>query len=396
MSRLDEIAWKGHEPPEIGVENQALGDDPLAGVGDPALVADPFLAGDVTLDPVEAGLEALAAAGVGGVVMDAASAPPLATVAPATVQLLEEARQEEQAPATPLRERRWARTPPLRDLDVPERSSWADWWVDDELRQRLAALSHLTEGDTPYDRFGLSPEALHSAFPLFHALYRSYFRVQSEGHEHLPTSGPAIIAANHAGVLPFDASMLVMDIFLQSDPPRLARAIVDRWAGGLPWVNVFFARAGQVIGTRENFADLLEGGQLALVFPEGMAGAIKLVTQRYRLQRFHVGFVEQALRARAPIVPTALIGSDDQMPVLFDLAPIAKALGLPMLPITPTFPWLGPLGLLPYPVRYRIVYGEPLRLHERFGPEDADDPRLVRYLARQVRGSIQSLVDRHR
>jgi 1-acyl-sn-glycerol-3-phosphate acyltransferase len=190
--------------------------------------------------------------------------------------------------------------------------------------------------------------------------------------------------------------MLVMDVMLSTDPPRLPRAIVDHWAGSLPFVNVFFARVGQVIGTRENFADLLADDQLVLVFPEGMDGVRKLVTQRYRLQGFHVGFVEQALRAEAPVVPTAVIGSDDQAPILFDLKPLARALGLPMLPITPTFPLLGPLGLVPYPVPYRIVYGEPLRFHERYGPDDADDPQLVRYLARIVRKEVQALIDRNR
>ena len=159
---------------------------------------------------------------------------------------------------------------------------------------------------------------------------------------------------------------------------------------------MFYARVGQVIGTRENFADLLDEGQLVLVFPEGIEGIRKTIAQRYRLQRFRVGFVEQALRSRAPIVPMAVIGSDDQTPILYDLKPLARWLGLPVAPITPTFPWLGPLGLLPYPVRYRIVYGEPLHFHERFGPEGAEDARLVRYLANQVRRAVQQLMDRKR
>lgn len=386
MSRLDEIGWNVPEPPDIEVENRALGADPFA-----------LLPGALSCeDPFEAGLAALARAGLGAVEMDAATVPPLASMTPPPEVCAEPAPRGDEAPAPPPHELRWARAPRLGDVELPERSGWADWLIDDEPRRRLAALAHLTEGDADCDRHGLSPASLRSSFPLFHALYRSYFRVESEGHEHIPRSGPAIIAANHAGLLPFDASMLVMDIFMRSDPPRLARAIVESWADERPWLNALFARVGQVIGSRENFSDLLSDGQLALVFPEGTAGGTKLVTQRYRLQRFGVGFVEQALRTRTPIVPAAVIGSDDQGPVLFDLAPLAKALGLPMLPITPTFPWLGPLGLLPYPVRHRIVYGKPLRLHERFGPEDADDPRLVRYLARQVRAAIQSLIDRHR
>lgn len=300
------------------------------------------------------------------------------------------------APAREARRRPWVQTPRVAEVELPDRATWAERFLDDDVRRRLAALTHLLEGGAPYDRYGFSPVAAQTAFPVFHWLYRYYFRVRSHGHENLPVDGPAVLAANHGGLLPFDGAMTVVDAILHTDPPRLPRAVVDRWAGTLPWVNVFYARVGQVVGTRENVRDLLEDGQLVLVFPEGMDGVRKRVTQRYRLQRFRVGFVEAALRARAPIVPMVVVGSDDQAPILHDVAPVARWLGLPFLPITPTFPWLGPLGLLPYPVGYRIVYGEPLSFHEKFGPEDAHDARLVRYLAGQVRREIQRLLDRNR
>ena len=288
------------------------------------------------------------------------------------------------------------RIPRLSELEDPPAEGLLDPILAPEHRRRLAALAHLVEGGAPYDRFGFSPEVTRRAFPLVHALYRAWFRVRSEGIGHLPAEGPAILAANHAGLLPFDGAMAVLDVVLRTDPPRLPRAVVDRWAGSLPFVNVLFARLGQVVGTRENFADLLDDGQLVLVFPEGMAGVLKRITQRYRVQAFRTGFVELALEKRVPIVPVAIVGSDDQAPILFDLKPVARALGLPAFPLTPTFPWLGPLGLMPLPVRYRIVYGEPLEFHRRFGPEAADDPRLVRYLARQVRRRVQQLLDRGR
>jgi 1-acyl-sn-glycerol-3-phosphate acyltransferase len=265
--------------------------------------------------------------------------------------------------------------------------------VGDEAREQLAALVARLD---PFDRFGLSRSAIARSFPIFYALYRLYFRVQSEGHAAIPREGPVVLAGNHGGLLPFDGAMTVLDVLLNTDPPRLPRAIVERWAGQLPFVNVFFARVGQVVGTHENFAKLLADGEAVLVFPEGVEGIRKPITQRYRVQRFHVGFVEHALRARAPIVPMAVLGSDDQAPILFDVKPLARLLGLPAAPITPTFPWLGPLGLLPYPVRYRIVYGEPLRFHERFDPEAAQEPGVVRALANQVRRAVQTLIDRHR
>jgi len=292
--------------------------------------------------------------------------------------------------------RRWSTTPPLAEIELPPPKGLVDRLLNSDERRILTGLAHLVEGEASYDRFGYSPEAMKNTFLVLHTLYRFYFRVRSEGHENIPGEGPAVLASNHGGLLPFDAAMAVIDGALHTDPPRLVRTIVDRWAGSLPWVNLFFARVGQVIGTRENFDKLLREGQLLLVFPEGIEGMRKTFAHRYRLQEFRVGFIEHALRAGAPIVPMAVIGSDDQSPVLFDIKPLARKLGLPVMPITPTFPWLGPLGMLPYPVSYRIVYGEPLRYYERFGPEGADDTRLVRYLANQVRRAVQLLIDRNR
>jgi 1-acyl-sn-glycerol-3-phosphate acyltransferase len=169
---------------------------------------------------------------------------------------------------------------------------------------------------------------------------------------------------------------------------------VERWAGTLPFVNVFYARVGQVIGTRENFRELLRNGQIVLVFPEGVEGIRKRAAERYVLQRFHLGFVEESLHHRVPIVPVAIVGADDQAPILYDVKPLAKLLGLPVFPITPTFPLLGPLGLLPYPVKYEIRYGEPLHFYEDFSPDAITDPHAVRYMAEQVRRRIQEMVDR--
>jgi 1-acyl-sn-glycerol-3-phosphate acyltransferase len=295
-----------------------------------------------------------------------------------------------------LTRRRWATTPPLAEIELPPPKGLVDRLLNSDERRILAALAHLVEGEAPYDRFGYSPEAMKTTFLLFHTLYRFYFRVRSEGHEHIPGEGPAVLAGNHGGLLPFDAAMAVIDGALHTDPPRLVRAVVDRWAGSLPWVNLFYARVGQIVGTRENFDKLLKEGQLLLVFPEGIEGMRKTIAHRYRLQEFRVGFIEHALRTHAPIIPVAFIGSDDQSPILFNIKPLARRLGIPVAPITPTFPWFGPLGMLPYPVSYRIVYGEPLLYHERFGPEGADDSRLVRYLANQVRRTVQLLIDRNR
>jgi 1-acyl-sn-glycerol-3-phosphate acyltransferase len=359
--------------------------------GEPALGRDPF-ADEVDIDPFIERLERLELRSSG---VRVRHEPPKLRPAPQQPRKARPGAAELRAP-TPLPRRRRASTPQLSEVELPSPRGLLDRAIGEEIRRRLSAVSHLVDGETPYDRYGFCPDTIKRAFPWFHALYRGWFRVKSSGHANIPSEGPAVLVGNHGGLLPFDAAMGVVDVLLNTDPPRLVRSIVDRWAGSLPWVNVFYARVGQVIGTRENFADLLADGQLVLVFPEGIEGVRKPITQRYRLQRFRVGFVEQALRARAPIVPVAFVGSDDQTPILYDVKPLARRLGLPVAPITPTFPWLGPLGLLPYPVGYRVVYGEPLAYHERFGPEGADDARLVRYLANQVRRAVQMLVDRAR
>jgi 1-acyl-sn-glycerol-3-phosphate acyltransferase len=280
---------------------------------------------------------------------------------------------------------------PHREERAAEPGSLLERWMGPEVLLRLAALE--SEADRASGPPSFSPVALRRALPAFLALYRGWFRVESEGHEHLPARGAAILVANHAGLLPFDGAMATLDVLLKSDPPRLPRAVFDRFVERLGPVRRFFESAGAVLATRESLAGLLREDQLVLVFPEGMEGIVKPVTQRYRLQRFHTGFVRQALEQRVPIVPVAIAGSDDQAPILYDVKPLARRLGLPVAPITPTFPWFGPLGLLPYPVRYRIVYGEPIDLGARHGPEAARDERVVGELARRVRRRVQHLLD---
>ncbi|MFQ5514198.1 MAG: lysophospholipid acyltransferase family protein [Myxococcota bacterium] len=290
--------------------------------------------------------------------------------------------------------------PPIPDVptfdDPDEAASWIDQLagvlLDRRDEERLAALA-ASLGAHPYDRLGLSARTARRALAVFKLIYRYYFRVESSGHQVIPEKGGAIIAANHGGLLPFDAAMAIVDIFLKAEPPRLLRSVVDRWAGTLPFVNVFYARVGQVIGTRDNFRELLRDEQIVLVFPEGLPAIRKKAAERYVLQSFRVGFIEESMRNRVPIIPAAIVGPDDQAPILYDLKPLARLLGLPVLPITPTFPWLGPLGLLPYPVKYEIRYGEPFRFFEEFPAKSCEDPHAVRYMAEQVRRRIQEIVD---
>ncbi len=210
------------------------------------------------------------------------------------------------------------------------------------------------------DVFGTTPEALGLGYALGYWLHRHYFRVVSEGHEHIPATGAAVIAGNHSGVLPFDAVMLGTDVFRNTEPPRLVRYMVDYFVFRLPFLGTLFRRMGQMPGTRRNFDGAMEEGHVVGVFPEGAAALGKPANRRYELHDFNPGHVELAARHRAPVIPFGLVGAEEQQTMLADLRPLARALRLPYFPVTTTFPWLGPLGLLPKPSRYFIRYGAPL------------------------------------
>ncbi len=348
--------------------------------GRPALGSDPFTQVDGTL-------------------------PYLLRLRERTIRMVENQPADPESASRPVG-RRAAATPPDLGPPIPEvppfedgddAAGWLDRLagqiLDREDEERLNLTANVLSAH-PYDRLGLCPRTSRRTLALFKLLYRYYFRVESSGHEAIPEKEGAILVANHGGLLPFDAAMTVVDVVLRANPPRLTRAIVDKWAGKLPFVNVFYSRVGQVVGTRENFRELLRDDQLVLTFPEGMSGIRKLAAERYLLQSFKVGFVEESIRHRVPIIPVAIVGADDQAPILFDLKPLARALGLPFFPITPTFPWLGPLGLMPYPVKYEITYGQPMRFYEEFPDRIVDDPHAIRYMAEQVRRRIQEMVDR--
>ena len=261
----------------------------------------------------------------------------------------------------------------------------------EELR-RLDALPFEDEG-FGYDAFGMEMESAALAYAGAAWLYDRWFRVKSVGHEHVPTTGRALIAPNHSGLLPLDAAMVGVDLIKNLPQPRLMRAVVDHFVAHTPFANTFIYRAGQVVGNRKNFESLLDRDHLVAVFPEGAKGTGKLFSERYQLRPFNVGFVELALTYRAPIVPTAIIGAEEQAPIFYNVRSLARLLKLPYFPITPTFPWLGPAGLIPYPVRYHIIYGEPFHFYREYPPETVEDTEVVRMLVTKVRERVQSMVD---
>jgi 1-acyl-sn-glycerol-3-phosphate acyltransferase len=245
-------------------------------------------------------------------------------------------------------------------------------------------------GEYHEDEWGFDEQFAEAVFPLFELLYERWWRVEADGVRNVPAHGRALLVANHAGSLfPFDATMMTMAIMKEHPLPRWPRFMVLDWAFVLPFVSSFMRRCGGVPASPHNATRLLGSDQLVMVFPEGVKGTGKPFSERYRVQRFgRGGFVEIALRTGAPIVPVAVVGSEEIYPKLAESPTLARAVGAPFVPITPTFPWLGPLGLVPLPSRWRIEFCEPIDVSDH-PPEAAEDRRIVFDLAEQVRETIQ-------
>lgn len=250
-----------------------------------------------------------------------------------------------------------------------------------------APIEHIRveEGEEGFDPLGMHPDAIAAGTYVGRWLYERYFRVRSTGIDNIPGEGPAILAANHGGTIPIDGMMIYLDVLRRSQPTRIVRPILDHFVPGLPFISTLFARVGALGGSRGNVRYALGHGELLLIFPEGTGGIGKTIWQRYQLQEWHVGHVELAIRYGAPVIPTAVIGAEEQMPQIARLKGV-HLLGIPYLPI--------PITPLPLPVRYHIYYGEPVDVGARYRPADADDPEAVAEAARLVRDAVAALIER--
>ncbi|SEG29183.1 1-acyl-sn-glycerol-3-phosphate acyltransferase [Thermomonospora echinospora] len=260
--------------------------------------------------------------------------------------------------------------------------------LEDRLAAGLSFLRRRLAGDYEVDEFGYDPElAAGVLLPLARALYEHWFRVELRGLENVPADGCALIVANHSGTLPIDGLML--QVAVHDHVGRDLRLLGADLVYQVPVLGHLSRKAGHTLAHPADAARLLGKGELVGVFPEGFKGVGKPFRERYRLQRFgRGGFVETALRAGAPIVPCAIVGAEEIYPKIADLRALARLLGLPYFPITPTFPLLGVLGLVPLPSKWLIRFGEPMPM-DGYGPEDADDPMTVFNLTDHVRETIQ-------
>lgn len=268
----------------------------------------------------------------------------------------------------------------LGDKVRQQLKGWTEQMAGPERKERLQALAR-TENEYGVDPFGFNLDFSLAAVAPLVWLYRHYHRVETFGIENVP-AGRVLLVSNHSGQLPMDGAMIGVALMMEASPPRAIRSMVEKWVPTLPYVSAFFARVGQIVGTPENCRRLLNAGEAILVFPEGMRGISKLWPQRYQLQDFGLGFMRLALETDTPIVPVAVIGAEEQAPALMDLKPLAKLLGFPAFPITPT-------GLpIPLPTKYRLYFGEPLHFTGRADDEDSELDKKVR----TVRAAIQAMI----
>ncbi len=256
--------------------------------------------------------------------------------------------------------------------------------------QRLLA----SREDRVIDEFGFDQKFLEPLEPIAKWFHDNYFRIESRGLEHVPAEGRALLVANHSGTLPYDGAMVVAAVRFQHPAQRRVRVLVEDFIYHLPFLGMFMSRVGAVRACQENALRLLENDQPTLVFPEGVKGIGKLYAKRYRLQRFgRGGAVRLAAAANAPMIPVAIVGAEESMPLVSKVSWLARPLGLPYIPITPTLPWLGPLGLIPFPTKWTIDFGAPIDL-SAYGPGELERDRVaLNRVNEELRQAVQDLID---
>jgi 1-acyl-sn-glycerol-3-phosphate acyltransferase len=283
-----------------------------------------------------------------------------------------------------------ARVIPLRPDDDPTPPPQGPRSWEEQVAGGLEFLRRRLTGEYDTDEFGFDPDLTdHVLLPLLRPWFERWFRVETQGLENVPSTGGALVVANHSGTLPVDALMETVALRDQHPAGRWLRLLGADLVFRMPVVSELARKAGATVACNPDAERLMGTGELVGVFPEGFKGIGKPYADRYKLQRFgRGGFVSAALRTGTPIVPVAIVGAEEIYPILADLKPLARLLGMPYFPVTPTFPWLGPLGLVPLPSKWLIEFCPPIPTAHL--TEHADDPMVVFNLADQVRETIQT------
>ena len=274
----------------------------------------------------------------------------------------------------------------------PEVAREFDWQAAfDELRHRLGTLG-MVERSGKVDEFGMDDVTLARTRLLLDFLMDRYWRVEVLGLDALDPERPNLLVANRSGLLPYDGLMLAQAVERWHPLRERPRFLVADWLITLPFAQPYLARLGGVRACRENADRLLRAGRSVIAFPEGVKGAAKVFAERYRMKRFgRGGVIRAAVENRVPLVPVGIVGAEEAHPILFKADLPARSLGLPFVPVTPTFPWLGPVGLVPLPTKWVIQVGAPIPLDE-LDPAALEDELLLSRLTEELRGRIQDLV----
>jgi 1-acyl-sn-glycerol-3-phosphate acyltransferase len=325
-----------------------------------------------------------------------------ASSAPPEPELIEQVTTEA-VPKPPGRTRRPATT--TTDRAPLAGVTPADWWSalqhaareafgeqwEPQLAQMLALLRRRLTGGYEVDEFGFDPEVTEKfMIALLRPVAEKWFRIEVRGIENIPAEGGALIVSNHSGTVPVDALMTMVTV--HDHTGRFLRALGADLVFRMPFVGELARRGGATLACQEDAERMLRHGELVGVWPEGFKGIGKPFSQRYKLQRFgRGGFVSAALRTGVPIVPLSVVGAEEIFPLVGTIPSLARLLGVPYVPITPLFPWLGPLGMVPLPSKWLLEFGEPIRTDELDDGTQtaADDPMLVFNVTDQVRETIQ-------
>ncbi len=260
-----------------------------------------------------------------------------------------------------------------------------------KIKEQLSSIA-MWATSTEVDEFGLDPIFAAKAKVFFDFFYDKWWRVETIGINNIPLTGRALLVSNHSGGIPIDGAMIVTSIFREHPYKRIVRPLVEDFAYYMPFVSSFLIKTGSVRASQENAERLLKKDQLVVVFPEGLKGIGKPFKYRYKLQRFgRGGYIRLAIKTHSPIIPVAVVGAEEAYPIIGRIDWLGKLFGAPYLPVTPFFPWLGPLGAIPLPTKWYIKYGTPIDIG-KYGEEDLENDILINRLSETVRTRIQEML----
>lgn len=267
--------------------------------------------------------------------------------------------------------------------------------LTENLAEAVSFLARRITGEYEVDEFGFDPDLLDNVLLApFRPLYSKYFRVETRGLENVPDEGGALIVANHSGTIALDGIITQLALLDHHPTHRVLRLLGANLVFKTPFVGTIARKSGSTLACTPDAERLLSAGELVGVWPEGFKGVGKPFSERYKLQRFgRGGFVGAAIKTGTPIIPCSIVGAEEIYPMIGNAGFLARLLGLPYFPITPTFPWLGAAGLIPLPSKWIIEFGEPI-VTQDMDPATADDPMVLFNITDEVRETIQQNIYR--